>query len=245
VAWERRANRVAGVTLLALPILSVVGFAAAGPIAEIDPFARGDIEGLLRAIYERPGLFSVSLVPFVVMDVLALPAVATVLYLSFRDRSHFLALLGALGMVVGAAGFILHEAGAMTLPFLAADFFAEGGAPGVTIGDPSILQAARTVSIVQGVTALCGQSGMGVGVGAIGVLIVRAPNGKWNPPKWLGVLGIVAAAGMVSTWLFLVNHTAGGIATLVAETATILMVIILGIWFLRQPVEAIRSSVSP
>lgn len=43
---------------------------------------------------------------------------------------------------------------------------------------------------------------------------------------------------MLSTWLFLVDHTAGGIATLVAETATTLLVVILGVWFLRRPGEA-------
>lgn len=239
---ERRVHRVAGVTLLTLPLLSIVGFAAAGPIAEIDPFSRGEIEGLLRAINENPSLFGISLVPFVLTDLFALPAVATVLYLLFRDRSHFLALFGALGMVIGAAAFVIHEAGAMALPFLAADFFAEGGAPGIGVGDPSILQSARTISIVQGVAALCGQTGMGFGMGAIGVLMVRAPEGRWNPPRWLGTLGLVAGAAMMSTWLFLLNHTAGGIATLVAETATSLLVIILGVWLLRQPVSTSQST---
>lgn len=62
-------NRVTGLTLLVPPILSIVGFAAAVPIAEIDPFGRGDIEELLRVINDNPGLFATSIVPFVLTDV--------------------------------------------------------------------------------------------------------------------------------------------------------------------------------
>jgi len=54
-----RLNKVAGIALVALPVLSIVGFAGAGPIAEIDPFARGEVEGLLRAIW-RVGIAIVA-----------------------------------------------------------------------------------------------------------------------------------------------------------------------------------------
>jgi hypothetical protein len=241
VFWANRINKVAGVALLALPILSVVGFVGAGPIAEIDPFARGDIEGLLRAIHENRGLFVLSLIPFVVTDVVALPVVAALFCVAFRDRSPLLALMAAFCVLIGALAFVVHELGAMTLPFLAADFFVEGGAPGVLVGDPTILQTARFVSMFQGLAALCGQTAMGLGIGSVGVLIAWAPEGIWNPPRWLGAVAMSAGVGMISTWLFLLNHTAGGIATLIAETATVLMAVILGVWFLRQPAQSANN----
>jgi hypothetical protein len=236
-----RLNRVAGIALLALPVLSIVGFAGAGPIAEIDPFARGDVEGLLRAIHDNLLLYALSLVPFILTDVLVMPLVAAALYLAFRDRSPIMALFGAFAMLVGAVALVIHEVGAMALAWLALDFFGAGGPGGVIAGDPVILVSARLVSLVQGLSALAGQSAMGCGVGAIGILLTWAPRGRANPPRWIGTVGMIAGAAMLTTWLFLISHTAGGVATLVGEAATILMVAGLGVWFLRQPVETMGT----
>lgn len=236
--WANRINKVAGATLLLLPILSILGLVAGAPLGEFDPFARGDVEELLRAVNDNHVLFVLSLVPFVMTDAIVLPAAAALLYLGFRDRSHVLALLGAFGILTGAVTFVVHEVGAMTLPFLATDLLVEGGPSSIVAGDPVILEAARTVGIVQGLAALCGQTALGVGIGAIGVLIIWAPDGNWNPPRWLGWLGVLAGVGMGLTWLFLVSHTAGGVATVAAEATTIGMLTFLGIWLLRQPEQS-------
>jgi hypothetical protein len=235
--WANRTNKIAGLTLLLLPLLSIVGFLAAGPTGNLDPFARGDVEALLRAVHDSQAIFVISMVPFILTDAIVLPAVAALLYLTFFDRSKSLALLGAFAILMAAVTFVVHEVGALTLPFLATDFLVEGGPAGIAAGNSVILQSARTVSIVQGLAALCGQTAMGLGITAFAVLLVWAPGGNWNPPRWLGALGLLAGVGMVCTWLFLLNHTAGGIATLVAETATMLMLTILGIWLLRQPAQ--------
>jgi hypothetical protein len=242
VFWANQVNKVGGVALLAVPLLSVLAFAGAGPMAEIDPFSRGDVEAVLRYVHDDRALFISSIVPFIVTDLLLLPTIATVFYIAFRDRSHLLALLAAFSIIVSATASMVHEVASLVLPFLAADYFVEGGASGVAVGDLTILQSARTVSILQGMAALCGQSALGFGVGSLGVLLLGAPQGQWNPPAWLGTVGVLAAAGMLSTWIFLLSHTAGGIATLVAEAATIVMVVGLGIWFLRQPDAALSTA---
>jgi Domain of unknown function (DUF4386) len=239
--WANRNNKVAGVTILLIPLLSVVGFALGARTGDLDPFGRSDIEALLRAINDAPVAFALSMAPFVVSDMIVLVAAAALLYLTFRDRSHTLALTGAFAILVGVMALVVHEVSAMTLPFLAADLFSAGGPPGVASGDPIILESARTVSIVQGLAALCGQTAMGLGLAAFGILLKWAPEGASNPPRWLGVLGMFAGVGTVCTWLFLLDHTAGGVATLVAETATVSMLTILGVWLLRQRAPSSRK----
>ena len=76
--WANRTNKMAGVALLLLPLLSIVGFLAAGPVGNLDPFARGDVEALLRAVNDSQGLFVLSMVPFVLTDVIVLPAIKPV-----------------------------------------------------------------------------------------------------------------------------------------------------------------------
>jgi len=85
--WANRTNQIAGLTLLLLPLLSIVGFLAAGPTGNLDPFARGDVEALLRAVHDSQAIFVLSVVPFVLTDAIVLPAVAALLYLVFCDRS--------------------------------------------------------------------------------------------------------------------------------------------------------------
>ena len=233
--WANRLNRITGIVLLLLPILSIAGFIAAAPIGELDPFSRGEIVMLLTAINGNFWLFITSLVPFVITDVIVLPAIGILIFLIFKDRSHFLALLCTFGFIVAAGAFIIHEVGAMILPFLATDFLVEGGANGIAVGNPIILEIGRTISIMQAMAALFGQTAMGLGITSISALIIWAPKGDRNPPRFLGILGIIAGVGNIVTWSFLLNHIVGGVATLVAETATIFMVFILGVWLLRQP----------
>ncbi len=234
--WANRIDKVTGVVLAALILLSIVGFVAGTPLGEVDPFARSDVEEMLRTINDNFGLWTASLVPFVVQDVLVV-AMAALLYLAFRDRSHTLALVGAFAIVAGSMAAMMHEVGAMTLAFLAADFLGQGGPGVIAAGDPIILEAARTVSVSQALSALFAQTLLGVGVIAIGTLLIWSPAGQRNPPRWLGAAGLVGGLGMIGTWVFLVDHMAGGGLTLVAELAILVMLGGLAVWFLRRPAE--------
>ena len=238
--WANRTNKMLGVFLLLLPVLSIIGFLAGASIGEIDPFDRSSVEELLRTIHDNQRLFTLSIVPFVVTDIIVLVALAPLLYLTFHDRSRSLALIGAFGILISVSAFAIHEVVSMTLPYLAADFFNAGGPGSIPAGNPVILQSARSLSVVQGLAALMGQTAMGFGLTAFGILLAWAPKGNYNPPRWLGAIGVLAGISAILTWLFLVNHTAGGIATLVAETATMVMLITLGVWLLRQPTQSSR-----
>jgi hypothetical protein len=230
--WANRTDKVAGVLLLLIVILSVVGFIAGTPLGEVDPFARADVDVMLRTIRDSYGLWTASLVPFVIQEPLIV-AVAALLYIIFRDRSQSLALLGAFGLVAGAVVLMIHEAGAVTLAYLSADYLGQGGPGTISAGDPVILQAARTVSVGQAATALFGQTSLGLGAAAFGTLLLWAPEGTKNPPRWLGVAGLVAGFAMISTWLFMWNHLAGGGVTLIGELATLILFTRLAVWLIR------------
>jgi hypothetical protein len=231
--WANRTDKVAGTLLLLLAVLSIAGFVAGTPLGEVDPFARTDVEQMLRTIHDHFGLWVSSLVPFVVQDVLIV-ATAALLYIAFRDRSRALALVAAFASLGGSVALMLHEVGAMTLAFLSADAV---GQAGTVVADPMILATARAVAVGQALSALVGQTLLGVGVLCIGTLIAWAPEGRANPPRWLGFLGLMAGLGMIATWSFLTNHLVGGGVTLLAETGLVVMFAVLGVWFLRRPDE--------
>jgi hypothetical protein len=237
MAWEHRIERVVGVLLLLLVGMIVGAFMAGATLGEVDPFARTDVEALLRTINDGFGLWIISLVAYMATDVLTV-VVAAFLYVVFRDRSPALALLGVVSLVAAAVAFMMHEVGAMTLAFLAEDLLLSGGPGGIAVGDPVILEVARAVSVGQAVTALFGQTLMGLGVASFGALIVWAQAGQLNPPRWVGTAGLLGGMAMLTTWVFLVSHLAGGAVTLIAELAVVVMLLGLGVWLVRHPADA-------
>ena len=160
MATTDRIDRMAGGLLLMLVGLTVTGFITGATLGEVDPFARGDVETLLRTINEHFGLWSVSLVAYIATDLIAVPA-AALLYLIFEDRNRLLASLGAFSLVAAAVAFMMHEVGAITLAFLGQDFLEAGGSGSIGAGDAAILATARSTSVTQAISALFGQTLMG------------------------------------------------------------------------------------
>jgi hypothetical protein len=237
VSAAGRIDRAAGGLLLLVAGLTVGGFLAGASLGEVDPFARGDVETMLHTINDSFGQWLVSLGGYVATDVLIV-AVAACLFLVFQDRGALLALTGAFSLVAAAVAFMVHEVGAMTLAFLAQDFLVDGGPGNVAAGDQMILETTRAVSVAQALTALFGQTLMGIGVLSFGALMIWAPAGSRNPPRWIGAVAVVGGVSMLATWLFVVDHLAGGGVTLLAELAIVVMLIALGTWLLRRPRRA-------
>lgn len=233
--WADRLNRVTGVTLLLIPVLSIVGFIGGAATGEVDPFAREQAEPMLRAIHDNHGLFLFSLVPFALTDILVLPVAAALLYLAFRDRSQTLAIVSAFAILAAVAAYVVHLTAVSVLAMLAADFFDAGAPRAIPTGTSAILQSARMVSLLQAFAALFAQTATGFGLMTIGGLIAWAPAGQRNPPPWIGKLGIVGGIGSLCTWTFLLNHNVGGAFTLIGELAVLFMMGALGAWLLRQP----------
>lgn len=244
MAWEKRIDRIAGVLLLSLVVLTVGGFMAGATLVEVDPFARTDVEDLLRTINDSFGVWSVSLVAYMATDVLTVVA-AVFLYVILRDRSPTLALLGVVSLAAAAVAFMVHEVGAITLAFLAEDFLGSGGPGAIAGGDPVILEVARAVSVSQAATALFGQTLMGLGVASFGALMLWAEAGLRNPPRWIGAAGLLGGVAMFATWTFLLSHLAGGGVTLLAELAVVIMLLGLGVWLVRHPAQVVEPRRGP
>jgi len=219
-----------------VPLLSVIGFAVGAEVGEYDLFARGEMADLLLAINDHIELYALSLSAQVVIDAIWLPLAAGMLYLLFRDRDQTFALVGTLGLLLGAALFLAHDSAVMTVGWLATDF-AEGGAGSVPAAADSTLQVARAVAIFEGVVALCALTVTGLGLASFGVLLARAPGGILNPPRWLGLVAIVGGVCYLATWTFLLDHTVGGIVTLLGELATMIALAGLGVWLFRHADE--------
>lgn len=219
-----------------VPFLSIIGFAVGAEVGEYDLFARDEMADLLVAIDDHIELYALSLSAQVVIDAIWLPLAAGMLYLLLRDRDQMFALVGTLGLLLGSALFLAHDSAVMTVGWLATDF-ADGGAGSVPVGADSTLQVARAVAIFEGVVALCALTVTGLGLASFGVLLARAPEGLRNPPRWLGFVAILGGVCYLATWTFLLDHTMGGVVTLLGELATMIALAGLGFWLFRHAEE--------
>jgi hypothetical protein len=231
-------DRWLGIALVLVPILDIAGFSVGADVGEYDPFAREDTRELLLAINGHQSLYVLSLGAFVILDAIWTPMAAGLLYLTFRDRMPAVALLGGLGLMLGAALILAHDSTAMSLGFLAQDFAEKGGAGDIAAGADATLATARLMGLLEGFLALCAQTAFGFGLIAFGALIAWAPRGERNPPVPLGILAAASGVAYICMWSFLLDHTVGGAITLIGELAVLVTFGWLGVWFLRQPRQA-------
>jgi hypothetical protein len=244
--WADRTTKAAGLALLLLVTLAIVNIVLVTlAVGDADPTKRGDIEEILRDINGNEALFFLGSAFSIATDAVALLVVGALLFLVFRDRSPLLALLGFAGLVGSGVAFLAADAANLTVAVLAADFVQEGGPAGIAAGDPVILQSARAVAAFSGFIDPIGSTTLGLALLSIGALIAWAPNGEVNPPRWLGALGLLAGLGNALTWVFLVAEAVGIVLLTIAIIATLLLLVILGVWLLIQPEqEEARPAVS-
>jgi hypothetical protein len=234
--WADRINKVAGTALLVLAGLIILNFALlTTALGSGDPTDRGDVEGVLRHINDHQASYFLGTASGIINDAIVLMAAGAMLYLVFRDRSRVMGLFGFVGLLLAAAAFIAADAANITLGFLAADFVEKGGAGAIASGDPAILETARAVALFGAVLEQVGSTAIAFGLLAFGALIASAPRGAVNPPRWIGVLPIIAGAALLLGWIGIANASIGdGIAT-IGYIGTPLWLLILGAWLLNQP----------
>lgn len=229
--WADRMNRIAGIVLLVFAALLVVSIAL-GSTTTANPLARGDTEEMLRDINRDNTLTGVLSAVNIASDAVVLLVLAGALYLTFRDRSPALALLGASGLAAASVVFALTDAAGVALQYLAADFVVEGGAEGVAAGDPAILQSARALAASTFLGVLVAFTFVGVGLSSFGALIAAAPEGFVNPPRWLGFIAMASAVGTFLGWVVIAHWETGIAVVAVAMVGTVVFAVILGGWLL-------------
>ncbi len=118
-------------------------------------------------------------------------ATGAALYLTFRPYERFLSLLGAFALLAAGVSFMAGMVADLTLTQLAREF---GGTSGIEADQ--IVPAARAVALASEWSILAGLGFFGLGLLALGILIIwRRPL-----PLWLGWMaagcGIITVVGM-------------------------------------------------
>ena len=229
-------RRLASAILIAVPILVIISIAL-GTLSGSDEsvFEPDLVDELLVSTQENLPVYFTSVGFGIAADVMAL-GVAAVVYLMFRDRHRLLAMVGAFGILAAAIGGFTSDAADLTLGFLAEDFVT-GGATGVQAGDPVILEVARAVGMAGASALQVAWTALGSGLIALGAVIIWAPGGELNPPRWLGWWVLIIGFIWYFTWFAAVSDAAFALVIL-GLLGTELWVATLGIWLLRREANA-------
>ena len=234
--WADRTSKLAGIALLVLVPFTVAS-AILTAIVEEDAFlvSRGDVEGFLVDVNDNETVYALGTALDIVNDTVLLVAMAALVFLVFRDRSQVLATLFLVGFLVAAAAFVTADAAQFTLLLLAADFVEEGGAGSIVAGDPTILQTARAAGAFSVLSDMAGITSLAFGLLALSALILTAPQGAVNPPRWLGGLGAVSSVLLALLWTAFANDDVGFSLSGLGIIGSMVFLLVLGGWLLMSP----------
>ena len=237
--WADRTTKLAGIALVVLALL-MIGNIVFSMIAvgDADPTNRGEIEGVLRDVNDHETVFYTGAAFSIASDAVVLVAVAGALYLTFVDRSRMLAILSLGGILAASIAFLVMDAATLGVGLLAADFVEKGGPAAIPAGDASILESARTLALFGGALDVIGSTAVALGVVSLGALIAWAPEGRVNPPRWLGGVAILSGLALVLQWPALANEASGMVVITVGYAGGFLFFGLLGLWLLAAPGES-------
>jgi hypothetical protein len=234
--WADRITKIAGVTLLLLAALIVVNIVLiTAVLGDAEPAKRGDIEGILSDIHDNKALYFSGVGFSVVADAVVLPVAAALLYLVFRARSRALALVGLVTLLAASVAFLVEDSMSLTAALLSDDFAADGGAGGIAAGDPVILQSARTLGVFSEAIGLVASMPIALALLSLGYLTAHAPYAEVNPPRWVGILAIVAGVALILSWIGTASEDVGLVVITIGYIGALLWFAILGGWLLLQP----------
>ncbi len=188
-------ERITGILfLLIVPVSVVTVFTDPGVDTRVNEF-RGSLQNVADSEAEN----FVSLGFGFLMSGLFV-ATGAALYVTFRSYERLLSLLGAFGFLAAGVSFTASMVAGVALNDLAEEF---GGTHGVQADQ--IVPAARAVAIVSDGALFAGFGFFGLGLLALGILIIR----RQPLPRWLGwlaaVSGILMAVGIPTFFLMILG----------------------------------------
>ena len=191
---NNKAHLIGGISLLLLAACTAVVVGISGSIGgDADPFDRADGAKFLTDIAGHQGAMITVGSIGLFSDVIVALVAAAMLFVLFRDRSSILATFMLVALAVaGAIAAMTDVLNIMTT--VVADDFVSGGAQGVAAGDPSTLELGRFLGMLTFTLYGAINVSFGLGLFALGSVIVFAPKGALNPPRWLGWVALVSAA---------------------------------------------------
>jgi len=230
--WADRLPRLGGIVLLLLSIAIIVSVVASMGISENDPFMRSEIKGYLQDIAGHNTEAICGLIASILADSVLGILAAVTLFTLFRDRAPALATAALVLIVAAAAAFMVAD-GLTAAVINVANDFSEGGPEGVAAGSPQILEVGRAMAIAQGDAEQIGWTALSAGFLLFGAIIAWAPAGAVNPPRWLGIVSVIAGVAGFLTWI-MVAGDAAFVFFIIGGLAQLVVLIGLGIWLLMR-----------
>jgi hypothetical protein len=234
---------LAGLVMVLLAIGIIVNVGASFTTGNNDPFNKDETAKFLKDVNDNQTAYIVGGAAGIVVDGFLGVAVAAMFYLLFRDRSRLLATLALVGVLINSALSLLVDGNNILLTVIASDFV-KGGPNNIPAGDPSILEVGRYAGIITLAFGNVSLTALGLGLGALGILIAKAPAGGVNPPRWLGWVAIFAAACAELAWFVVVINPAF-VFFIGNLLASLVFLFGLGIWLLMHQDLKPAESLAP
>jgi Domain of unknown function (DUF4386) len=230
---SQRTTTIAGIAMIIGAILTVIAVVLmASGTSDESPFEDEEAAEFLTDVNDNQEQLLASAAVGILNDAVFVPVIAVAFFILFRDRNPFLATAAMVGIAVTAAISLLVDGSNLLLTIIAEDYV-EGGPEGVEPGDPATLQLGRYIGMITFAFTNVLFSAAGMGLLAIGLLLVGAPEGLVNPPRWLGWVAIISGVSSGLAWLvlaaepFFVFFPIQGLSLLV-------LLVGLGIWLVRH-----------
>ncbi|MDP9180365.1 MAG: DUF4386 domain-containing protein [Chloroflexota bacterium] len=230
--WTNKAVPIAGVVLILLAIGIIINVGASMQTGDNNPFTKDEVAKFLTDVNDNQTSVIVGGAAGIVVDGFLSVAVAALLYILFRDRSRLLATLAFAGLLIQSAISLVVDGNNILLTVIASDFV-KGGPTGVSAGDPAILELGRYVGMITLAFGNVAATSLGLGLGALGILIARAPAGAINPPRWLGWVAVFAGACAELAWFVVVIDPAF-VFFIGNLLASLVLLFGLGVWLLMH-----------
>lgn len=229
---SQRATTLGGLAMVVISITTVVSIALmATGSSDKDPFERDDVAEFLTDVNDEKGLLQAAAAVGIFNDAIVVPIVAAALYVLFRDRNPLLATITMVAVAVTAAVALMVDGSNILLTIIAEDF-AEGGAGDIAAGDPATLELGRYVAMITFAFVNVLFTTYGVATVALGALLL-GPQGRINPPKWMGWLAIVSGLSAWLAWT-VVAADPGFVFFPIQLITSFVLFLALGIWLLRH-----------
>ena len=241
--WSNRLPRAGGLVFLLLAAGIIVSVVASFSVTENDPFSRGEIKGYLQDISEHNTEMICGLIASIMIDAVFGILAAVALFTLLRDRAGVVASGGLVLIVAASAAFMVAD-GLTAVVINIANDLTEGGAAGVKAGDVQILEVGRAAAIAQNATEQVGWTALSGGFLLFSAIIAWAPSGVVNPPRFLGIIGVISGLAGLLSW-FGVVVDAAFVLFIIGALAQLIVLIGLGIWLISRPAadaEAIRTA---
>jgi len=191
---------IAGITMIALIVgtFVVVGFSI-GAGMDNSPFEDDEAAAYLADVNDNEGALIVATAASLAVDGFLAPALAVLLYILFRDRSNLLATFVLAGILLQSAAALVAD-GSNALLIGVADDFVNGGANGISAGDPALFETGRILAMTSFLFFNIAFTPLGLALISLGLIVARAPEGAINPPRWLGWFALVAGVASLLAW---------------------------------------------